>query len=179
LKIKNIAKIPIKINNTNTYILNKNELYNLSIKKGTLTPEEREVINNHAVVSYEMLNKLSFPKKLSRVPLIAASHHKTIYKDENGKHGGYGAKEIMSEPMSIEDRILAVADVFEAVTASDRPYKTSNTLNQSLHILKFMVIDQELDRDIVKFFIENKIYEKYIKDNLNIEQIDKVTVTID
>jgi len=126
-----------------------------------------------------MLDKLTFPKKLARVPLIAGSHHKTIYTDQNGKHGGYGAPEIMYEPMSIEDRILAVADVFEAVTASDRPYKDPNSLNQSLNILNFMVKNEELDRDLVKFFIDNKIYEKYTKDNLKPEQIDEVTVKID
>lgn len=178
-RVKKIAKKRIKILNVDTTIINENELYNLLIQKGTLTQEEREIINNHVIVSYNMLKDLSFPKKLQRVPLIASSHHKTIYKKEDGTHGGYGAPEIMSEPMSIEDRILAVADVFEAVTASDRPYKQPNSLNQSLKILSFMVKDNELDRDIVKFFIDNKIYEEYAKDNLLPSQLDEVTVTID
>jgi len=178
-KIKALAKYPLVIDNEKTSLLSDNELYNLSIKKGTLTIEERQTINNHVVVSYKMLNKLTFPKKLARVPIIAGSHHKTIYTDQNGKHGGYGAPEIMYEPMSLEDRILAVADVFEAVTASDRPYKEPNSLNQSLNILNFMVKDQELDRDLVKFFVDNKIYEKYTKDNLKPEQLDEVTVKIE
>jgi len=179
VKIKELANHPLTIDNIKTSLLTENELYNLSIKKGTLNIEERQTINNHVIVSYKMLDKLTFPKKLARVPLIAGSHHKTIYTDQNGKHGGYGAPEIMYEPMSIEDRILAVADVFEAVTASDRPYKDPNSLNQSLNILNFMVKNEELDRDLVKFFIDNKIYEKYTKDNLKPEQIDEVTVKID
>ena len=178
-RIKEISKYSIIINNENTNILNENELYNLLIQKGTLTTEEREIINNHVIVTYDMLKKLSFPKKLNRVPIIAASHHKTIYTNEDGSHGGYGAKEIMHEPMSLEDKILAVADVFEAVTASDRPYKRANSLNQSLNIMAKMVKSNELDRDLVKFFIENKIYEEYSKNNLLEEQLDKVDIFIE
>ena len=178
-RLEEISKSTISIDDETTNILSENELYNLKIKKGTLTQEEREIINNHVVVSYNMLNKLSFPKKLARVPIIAGSHHKTIYTDEKGRHGGYGAEEIMDKDMTIEDRILAVADVFEAVTASDRPYKDPNSLNQSLKILSFMAKDNELDRDIVKFFVDNKIYEKYTNHNLLPSQIDEVTVKID
>jgi len=177
-RIVELSKIDLTINNKKTKLLTQNEYENLAIRKGTLTEEEREIINNHVVVSYKMLNKLTFPKKLKRVPIIAGSHHKTIYTKENGEHGGYGAKEIMKEPMSIEDRILAVSDVFEALTANDRPYKKPNSLNQALRILGFMVKDNELDKNIVKFFIENKIYELYAKENLNPEQIDEVNVTI-
>ena len=177
-KLHEIARIPLVINGKETTLLTENELYNLSIKKGTLTNEEREVINNHVVMSYKILSKLTFPKKLERVPVIAASHHKTIYTDENGRHGGYGHEDLMSLPMTIEDRILAVADVFEAVTASDRPYKEPNTLNQSLRILKFMAEDNHLDYDMVKFFIENKVYEEYAKDNLTKKQLDEVTITM-
>ena len=178
-RLEELSKYTLIVNNKKVNLLSDDELYNLSIKKGTLTNEERTVINNHVIVSYNMLKKLSFPKNLNRVPIIAGSHHKTIYTDSTGRHGGYGSEEIMSLPMSIEDRILAVADVFEAVTASDRPYKSPNTLNQSLKIMSYMVNDNELDRNIVKFFIDNKIYEDYAKDNLlNIQQ-DEVTVTID
>jgi HD-GYP domain-containing protein (c-di-GMP phosphodiesterase class II)/phosphoribosyl 1,2-cyclic phosphodiesterase len=178
-RIKEIAKVKIELNNNKTFLLNDNEQFNLLIPKGTLTQEERTVINNHVIVSYNMLKNLSFPKKLSRVPIIAASHHKTIKTDENGKHGGYGAPEIMHISMSLEDKILAVADVFEAITASDRPYKKANTLNQSLTIMSKMVQANELDRDLVKFFIDNKIYEQYSQNNLLDEQLDNVTVQID
>ena len=177
-RIKSIAPTPLIINGENTTLINKNEVYNLCIQKGTLTIEERTIINNHVIVSYNMLKNLSFPKKLKRVPIIAGSHHKTIYTNEKGRHGGYASEEIINEPMSIEDRILAVADVFEAVTASDRPYKKPNSLNQSLSIMSFMVKDKELDKNIVKFFIDNKIYEDYVEENLLASQIDEVTVKI-
>jgi len=178
-RLEELSLYTLTIDNNEVNLLSDDELYNLCIRKGTLTNEERTIINNHVIVSYNMLKELSFPKNLNRVPVIAGSHHKTIYTDEAGKHGGYGSEEIMSLPMSIEDRILAVADVFEAVTASDRPYKSPNTLNQSLKIMSYMVKDNELDRNIVKFFIDNKIYEDYAKENLLKIQQDEVTVTID
>lgn len=177
-RLKEIAKTPLIIEGKETYLLNENELYNLSIKKGTLTDGERAVINYHVNMSYSMLNKLTFTKNLERVPVIAASHHKTIRTDKNGKHGGYGHEDIMELPMTLEDRILAVADVFEAVTASDRPYKDPNSLNQSLKILSYMAKDDHLDYAIVKFFIDNKIYEQYAKDNLLVSQLDEVTVSL-
>jgi HD-GYP domain-containing protein (c-di-GMP phosphodiesterase class II) len=90
---------------------------------------------------------------------MAGSHHKKV------GGGGYGAKEIMDIPMTIEDKILAVADVFEALTAHDRPYKKPNSLNQSLRILSFMVKDKELDRDLVKFFVDKGLHLRYAKDN--------------
>jgi len=177
-KIKEIASLQITINDKKTNLINENELNNLIIQKGTLTNEERTIINNHVIVSYNMLKNLTFPKKLKRVPIIAASHHKTIYTDETGKHGGYGAPEIMSYDMTLEDKILAVADVFEAITASDRPYKSPNSLNQSLNIMAKMVEANELDRDLVKFFIDTKIYEDYANNNLLPKQLDKVNIEI-
>jgi len=178
-KIQRLKNIKIKLQDKELPLLSENEAYNLSIKKGTLTDEERDIINNHVIVSYNMLKKLRFPKKLKRVPVIAGSHHKKVRLKENGEHDGYGAKEIMKLPMSIEDKILALADVFEAITASDRPYRKPNTLNQSLKILTFMAKDGELDYELVKYFIDNKLYEEYAKNNLKPEQIDEVTVKLD
>jgi HD-GYP domain-containing protein (c-di-GMP phosphodiesterase class II) len=177
-KLHTFATKNLVVDGKTINLLSENELYNLSIRKGTLTQEERTIINNHVVVSYNMLNKLTFPKKLKRIPLIAGSHHKTIKTDGNGRHFGYGAEAIMDLPMSLEDRILAVADVFEAVTASDRPYKDPNSLNHSLQILANMAKNDELDYHIVKFFIDKKIYEEYSQNNLKKEQIDTVTVKL-
>lgn len=177
-RLKLIAQKTLIIDGKERTLLSQNELYNLSIRKGTLTTEERTIINNHVIVSYNMLNKLTFPKKLKRIPVIAGSHHKTIRVDENGRHGGYGAESIMALPMSLEDRILAVADVFEAVTASDRPYKDPNSLNHSLQILASMTKNDELDYSLVKFFIDKKLYEEYSLHNLKKEQIDTVTVKL-
>jgi HD-GYP domain-containing protein (c-di-GMP phosphodiesterase class II) len=178
-RITSIGKRKITIDNQEKDILSENEIYNLSIRKGTLTNEERSIINNHVMVTYNMLSKLPFPKKLSKVPLMAASHHKAVKTDENGKHGGYGSEEIMSIPMTVEDKILAVADVFEALTASDRPYKKANTLNQSMRILSFMVKDNDLDRDLVKFFVEKGLHTKYAKENLLESQMDEITIDFD
>ncbi len=172
-RVNKIANNIVTINNEKLNLLSDDEAFNLSIRKGTLTEDEREVINNHVTVSYKMLEKLPFPKKLKRVPIIAASHHKKV------GGGGYGDPRIMDIPMTLEDKILAVADVFEALTASDRPYKKPNSLNQSLRILSFMVKDKELDKDLVKFFVDNDLHMKYAKGNLLESQIDEITVNFD
>ncbi len=172
-RINEIAKKTLIINNNEINLLSENEVFNLCIRKGTLTNEEREVINNHVTMSYKMLESLPFPKKLKRVPVIAASHHKKV------GGGGYGDPRIMDLPMSLEDKILAVADVFEALTANDRPYKKANSLNQSMRILSFMVKDKELDRDLVKFFVDKGLHMKYAEDNLMESQMDEITVNFD
>lgn len=169
-RVKKIASKKVCINDKLTPILNEDEVYNLCIQKGTLNNEEREIINNHVVVTYNMLNALPFPKKLQRVPLMAGSHHKKV------GGGGYGAKEIMDMPMTLEDKILAVADVFEALTANDRPYKQANSLNKSMHILASMVKYEELDKELVQFFVEKNLHLKYAKEFLNQEQMDEITV---
>ena len=167
-RIEAISKRKLLINSEDINLLSQNEVYNLSIKKGTLNDEEREIINNHVTVSYTMLKDLPFPKKLKRIPVIAASHHK------KAKGGGYGADEIMHLPMTLEDKILAVAD--EALTANDRPYKKANSLNTSLRILSFMVKDGDLDRDIVKFFVDKKLHLIYADKYLKEDQKDEITV---
>lgn len=172
-KLHEIGKRRVIVNKQEIALLSENELYNLSIKKGTLTDEEREVINNHVIVSYKMLQSLPFPKKMKRIPIIAGSHHKKV------KGGGYAAAEILELPMTLEDKILAVADVFEALTSSDRPYKKANSLNTSLRILSFMVKDGDLDKDLVKFFVKNNLHLEYAKKHLNEEQIDEITVDFD
>ncbi|RDX35415.1 phosphohydrolase, partial [Arcobacter sp. HD9-500m-PIT-SAG03] len=113
---------------------------------------------------------LPFPKKLKRLPVVAASHHKKV------KGGGYGALEIMDLPMTLEDKILAVSDVFEALTANDRPYKKANSLNTSLRILSFMVKDGDLDKDLVKFFVDKELHLEYADKHLSEEQKDEITV---
>lgn len=167
-RIKQIAKTTLIINNEEVNLLTEDELENMSIRRGTLTEDERFVINNHAAISIKMLDSLPFPKKLKEVPQIAGGHHERICG------GGY-PKNLKGDEISFEARILAIADIFEALTAHDRPYKEPNTLNQSLKILTFMAKDDHLDRELVKFFVENKIYEKYTEFNLMPSQIDEVT----
>jgi HD-GYP domain-containing protein (c-di-GMP phosphodiesterase class II) len=145
--------------------LTEDELYNLSIKKGSLNNEERKIIENHALVSYKMLNKLPFPKKLRRVPEFAGEHHEKL----DGTGYPFGRK---GEELSLQTRIIALADVFEALTAPDRPYKKPMNLSQALKILDFMKKDKHLDADILDLFIGDKIYEDYAKRELKPEQLD-------
>jgi HD-GYP domain-containing protein (c-di-GMP phosphodiesterase class II) len=164
-RLNNIAKNRYVLNSKEHPLITEEELKNLSIRKGTLTEEERQIINNHATVSLEMLNALPFPKKLSRVPQIAGGHHEKL----NGKGYPLG---LNADQLSLESRVLALADIFEALTASDRPYKEFKTLSQSMKIIDFMVKDGELDGDLVQFFYDNNLHIKYAKQELRPEQLD-------
>jgi len=172
-RIQSIAKQKILINSKETNFLSDDELFNLSIQKGTLTNEERDIINNHVKVSYKMLKNLPFPKKYKNIPKIAGSHHKTV----NGMNG-YAADELMGIPLNIKERILAIADVFEALTSPERPYKKPYTLNESFKIISDMVEDGHLDKDIIKFILNKKIYLTFANKYLTKQQIDEVTVKI-
>jgi len=167
-KIERLEKISKEIfsqEEESKNLLSDDEIANLSIRKGTLTDEEREIINNHAQVSLDMLNVLPFPKKLQRVPEIAGGHHEKL----NGK--GY-PQGLDASQLSLESRVLALADIFEALTASDRPYKDGKTLTEAMRIIDFMVKDEELDGDLVEFFYEKKLNLKYANQELKKEQID-------
>ncbi len=160
----------IIVNNKEEKLFSKNELDNLLIPKGTLTKEEREIINNHASVTYKMLKELPFPKKFINIPRIAGSHHKAI----NG--GGYCAKELKNLEMTLQEKILVIADIFEALSAQDRPYREPNTLNQIARIFSFMIKDNILDKDLVRLFFEDKLHLDYAKENLNSSQIDEIKI---
>lgn len=164
-RLKEIASREYEHNGVREKLLNDDELENLSIRKGTLSDNEREIINNHATMSLKMLEALPFPKKLSRVPEIAGSHHEKL----NGK--GY-PQGLSAKDLSLESRVLALADIFEALTASDRPYKDAKTLSESMKIINFMVKDGELDSDLVEFFVKKKLNLKYAQEELKSEQID-------
>lgn len=170
-RIINISKKELVINGEKYNLLSEDEVKNMTIRKGTLTQEERDIINAHARLSVKMLETMPFPKKLRNVPTIAGGHHEKICG------GGY-PNNLKGDEICLEARILAIADIFEALTAHDRPYKKPNTLNQALRILYFMAKDDELDRNLVKFFIEEKIYEQYIEYNLMPSQMDEITVDV-
>ncbi|MFZ2725914.1 MAG: HD domain-containing phosphohydrolase [Methylococcaceae bacterium] len=146
-------------------LLSDNELYNLSISRGTLTAEERKIINNHIVATISMLETIKFPKHLQRVPEYAGGHHERI----DGK--GY-PKGLKREEMSIPARAMAIADIFEALTAKDRPYKAGKKLSEALAILAKFKDDQHIDPDLYDAFIEQKIYMKYASIFLDDFQID-------
>ena len=131
-------------------LLRDDEIQSLSTRKGTLTDDEREVINNHAAITFKMLSQMPFPKELKNVPAYASSHHERL--DGTGYPLGLKGDEI-----SLQTRILALADVFEALTARNRPYREGNTESQAIKILEFMVKDNHLDADIFNLFVEGKL----------------------
>jgi hypothetical protein len=153
------------------YLYNRGELHNLMISRGTLTPEERFKINEHIIATIRMLEALPFPPELASVPRYASTHH------EKMDGSGYPRK-LSAEQLSIPERMLAVADVFEALTASDRPYKEGKTLSQTLHILSLMVKDQHLDRDAFELLLTSGLYLRYAHKYLAPEQIDDVDISI-
>ena len=164
-KVKESAKRTWTVDGTEQPFLTENEIYNLVIRRGTLTDEEREIINNHARVSHKMLTRLPFPKKLRNIPQYAAAHHER----PNGTGYPFGLK---GDDLSLQARILALADIFEALTAKDRPYKKGKTLSEVLKIISFMVKDGHIDKDLFDLFINEKIYLDYAKKELSPPQID-------
>lgn len=147
--------------------LSVDEVYNLTIERGTLTPEERTVINNHIVVTINMLESLPYPKDLRRVPEYAGGHHERM--DGTGYPKG-----LTRDQMSIPARIMGVADIFEALTSKDRPYKKAKTLSETLNILGKMRLDNHVDPDIFDLFIREKIYLRYAEKFLEPQQIDHI-----
>jgi hypothetical protein len=154
---------------TPEYKYNRGELHNLSVQRGTLTEEERYMINGHMIQTIIMLNNLPYPKYLRNVPLIAGSHHETM----DGR--GYPKRLHMNE-QPLTARMMVIADIFEALTASDRPYKKSKTLNESIRILSFMRNDNHIDADFFELFLRSGIYLSYAKLFLAPEQIDTVNI---
>jgi HD-GYP domain-containing protein (c-di-GMP phosphodiesterase class II) len=148
---------------------NMGEVYNLSIGRGTLTTEERYKINDHIVQTIVMLEQLPFPKHLKRVPEYAGGHHETLIGT------GYPRKLSKAE-MSVPARIMAIADIFEALTAADRPYKAPKKLSDSVKIMSFMNKDQHIDPDLFKLFLESGVYREYAERFLQPEQLDEVDI---
>jgi HD-GYP domain-containing protein (c-di-GMP phosphodiesterase class II) len=151
------------------YLYNYGEIYNLCIEKGTLTKEERFKINEHVIMSIKMLEKIPFPPHLKNIPEYAGTHHETLIGT------GYPRKLTRNE-LSIPSRIMAIADIFEALTASDRPYKKAKTLSESLKIMSFMVKDEHIDAELFRLFLQSGVYKTYAKQYLKQEQIDKVDI---
>lgn len=150
--------------------LSDEEVYNLNIARGTLTTEEREIINHHITVTIKMLESLPWPRHLKNVPEYAGGHH------EKMDGTGYPRK-LKREQMSVQARVMGIADIFEALTAKDRPYKPGKTLSESLTILGRMRLDNHIDPDLFDVFIREKVYLKYAQLFLEQEQIDQVDDT--
>ncbi len=153
--------------NVPEYLYNKGEIYNLCITKGTLTHEERYKINEHVIMSIKMLEKIPFPKEMLKIPQYAGTHHETLIGT------GYPRK-LAKDELSIPARVMAIADIFEALTASDRPYKKAKTLSEAIKIMSFMVKDKSIDEDLFKLFLQSDLHNTYAKKYLKREQIDSV-----
>ena len=151
------------------HLQNMGEVYNLSISRGTLTPEDRFRIQEHMISTIKMLESLPFPPELQNVPRYATTHHETL------DGAGY-PRRLNGEQLGIAERILAIADIFEALTAADRPYKEPKTVSEALAILNRMATDRHIDRDCLELFVRQKVYLEYARSFLRPEQIDEVDV---
>jgi len=147
--------------------LSDDESKNLIIRAGTLTPEERKIINNHIVSTINMLEALPWPKHLRNVPEYAGGHHERM----DGK--GY-PKGLTREQMSVQARIMGIADIFEALSAKDRPYKRGKTLTESLEILGKFRLNGHIDPDLFEIFVRRKVYQRYADEYMSKDQIDAV-----
>jgi HD-GYP domain-containing protein (c-di-GMP phosphodiesterase class II) len=147
--------------------LTEDEVKNLTIRAGTLTEDERKVINHHIVATIKMLEALPWPKHLTKVPEYAGGHHERM----DGK--GY-PKGLTKDQMSVQARCMGIADIFEALTAKDRPYKKGKTLSESLEILGKMKLNQHIDPDLFDIFVRKRVYLRYAETFLDPEQIDPV-----
>jgi HD-GYP domain-containing protein (c-di-GMP phosphodiesterase class II) len=151
----------------NVDFLTQDETKNLTIARGTLTQEERATINHHIVATIKMLEALPWPKHLRNVPEYAGGHHERM----DGK--GY-PRGLTREQMSVQARVMGIADIFEALTAKDRPYKRGKTLTESLNILGRFKLNGHIDADLFDVFIRKKVYLRYAEQFLDREQIDEV-----
>ncbi|WP_461210026.1 HD domain-containing phosphohydrolase [Desulfocurvus sp. DL9XJH121] len=171
-RLKGIAAKTFTVNGEVQPYVTEDELENLCIRKGTLTGAERDIIENHARMTGKMLSELPFPKKLSRVPEYAASHHEKL----DGSGYPHGLDE---SNLPLQARIMAVADIFEALTAKDRPYKKPMPLSMAVKILGFMKKDRHIDPDVHDLFLSSGMFREYAEQELSKEQFDEVLVPPD
>lgn len=169
-RVNTIARYRLKTSDGEEVdFLSEDECKNLTIPYGTLTPAEREIINYHIVATIKMLEALPWPKHLQKVPEYAGGHHERM----DGK--GY-PKGLTREQMSIQARIMGIADIFEALTAKDRPYKKGKTLSESLEILGKFKLNGHIDPDLFDVFVREKVYLRYAEEFLSPDQIDEVDI---
>ncbi|WP_278382605.1 HD-GYP domain-containing protein [Pseudoalteromonas distincta] len=157
----------LKINGEEAHLLTDDEVENLMIRRGTLTQGEREIMKRHMDITKNILDILPFPKHLSNVAEYALGHHEKL--DGTGYPRG-----LTKEQMSVPARLMAITDIFEALSAVDRPYKKAKPVSECLNILGNMVSNNHLDPDIFAIFIESEVYKNYINEYANPEQLDEV-----
>jgi HD-GYP domain-containing protein (c-di-GMP phosphodiesterase class II) len=166
-RVQSIGEQQVHLYGTDQNFLSNEEIANLNIPKGTLLPEEREIINDHIVITIEMLEQLPYPKHLKNVPEFAGGHHEKM--DGTGYPKGLKANQ-----MSTQAKIMAIADIYEALTAADRPYKDGKKLSNAMRIMGFMKKDYHIDVDIFEIFVKSGVYKKYAEDYVAKTQIDDV-----
>ncbi|MBL7250441.1 GAF and HD-GYP domain-containing protein [Alloalcanivorax marinus] len=165
-RVRRIAERPwVDARGETRPLLSDDEVANLCITRGTLTEEERRIINSHMDVTLDMLESLPFPRKLRRVPEYAGGHHERM--DGTGFPRG-----LTREQMSIPARIMAIADVFEALTARERPYKTPLKISEALGIMQRMRDNRHLDPDLYRLFLDAGVWRDYARAALDPEQLD-------
>ncbi len=147
------------------YLYNHGEIYNLCVERGTLTAEERFKINEHVIMSIRMLEQLPYPEDMARIPEYAGTHH------ENVDGSGY-PRGLSRENLSVAACIMAIADIFEALTASDRPYKKGKTLSEAVAIMRRMQAEGHIDGRLFRLFLDAGIPQRYAEQYLESEQID-------
>jgi len=151
------------------HLYNQGELYNLLVSRGTLTAEDRFKINEHMIGTIKLLDNLPFPPELANVPRYASTHHETLTGT------GY-PRRLSAEDLSIPERIIAIADIFEALTAADRPYKVAKPISEAVDILFRMAVKGNIDRDVFNLFLGSGVYKKYAQLYLDPAQIDSVDI---
>ncbi len=162
-------KLGIKMTVPN-YLYNQGEVYNLLVERGTLTTEDRFKINEHIIGTIKMLENLPLPPELAKVPQYASTHHETM----NGT--GYPRK-LSAQDLSIPERIMVLADIYEALTAGDRPYKKAKPISVAVNILHKMVLDEHIDQEVFELFLTSGVYLEYAKQYLVESQIDNVDIS--
>jgi HD-GYP domain-containing protein (c-di-GMP phosphodiesterase class II) len=174
-RICRIASFNITLGGKTYILLKDDERDNLLIQKGTLSNDEIQKMQDHVSVTWDMLSRLSFPKKFTQVPLYASSHHEKL----NGS--GYPFS-MSGDKIPLQGRIIALADIFEALTAADRPYKKAKPLSEAVRILANMAKNNEIDKDLLDFLLDSGLYREYgemflpkkLLDNVDIEQMKSI-----
>lgn len=167
-RVHTIAKrYSISLGGIEQPLLSADEVTNLNIKRGTLNDEERLIMQRHMNIAQDILEALPFPKHLSKVSEYALGHHEKV--DGSGYPRG-----LTRDQMSIPARVMAIADVFEALSAEDRPYKQAKPVSECLKIMGTLVNDQHLDGDLFTIFVLEKVYENYIYKFASPEQLDDI-----
>jgi len=166
-RVANIGNYKWNLEGEETNFFDEKDVRNLQIPKGTLLPEEREIINDHIVITIDMLNKLPYPKNLRKIPEFAGGHHEKL--DGTGYPKG-----LKDEEMSVQAKMMAIADIYEALTAADRPYKDGKKLSQAMRIMGFMKKDYEIDEELFAIFVKSGVYKQYAEKYLGEDQLDEI-----